>query len=246
MKSKAIEDLSSIELAKGHRQRLKNKFKISKNSLEDYELLEMLLFYVFARKDTKPIAKKLMIKFNNNLDNVINADVEQLKEVNGIGDGVINLFKLIQEINCRILRKNINVVGINNINTSNDEIKLNNLEAVKNYCKNKIGNLLKEEVLVLFLNNKCNLVAEEVIGMGSTNETKLCNSLIVTKAVSNASSKIVLVHNHPTGDATPSVNDIVLTKHLKNLLSNFGIILLEHIVVSKNNAVGIIESGMLD
>lgn len=225
-------------LNKGHRQRLRDKFKISQETLEDYELLEMLLFYVFARRDTKILAKQLLLKFNN-LQSVINADENQIKDVKGIGENVILLLKLIQEINCRILKNNI---GKN----TKKEITLNNLDVTKKYCKNKIGNLAYENLMVLYLNNKCVLVAEEIVESGSSNEVKVNNNLIMKKALNNASTKIILVHNHPTGDFTPSVQDILLTKNLKNLFANFGIELLEHIVVSENGAIGIVESGMID
>lgn len=236
-KNKNKKELNNY-LNKGHRQRLRDKFKISQETLEDYELLEMLLFYVFARRDTKILAKQLLLKFNN-LQSVINADENQIKDVKGIGENVILLLKLIQEINCRILKSNIG----KNIKK---EITLNNLDVTKKYCKNKIGNLAHENLMVLYLNNKCVLVAEEIVESGSSNEVKVNNNLIMKKALNNASTKIILVHNHPTGDFTPSVQDILLTKNLKNLFANFGIELLEHIIVSKNGAIGIVESGMID
>ncbi len=228
------------DLNKGHRKRLKEKFKISKEVLTDYELIEMLLFYVFVRKDTKALAKQLLLKFNS-IQNIINADENQIKEISGIGENVIILLKLIQEINNRIFKNNIS-----NNNNSKTIITLNNISKVKEYCKNKIGNLTHEEILVLFLNNKCNLITEEIITSGTANEVKICNNLIMKKALNNATSKIILIHNHPSGDFTPSVQDIILTRNIKNLFSNFGIDLLEHIVVSENGSIGIIESGMLD
>lgn len=211
----------------------------------------MLLFYVFSRIDTKSLAKTLLLKFDNSLNDVINADENQLRDIKGVGDGVIMLFKLLKEINCRILKKDIdkNNNGINNnINNIDNTNKptLNNISSIKKYFKYKIGNLIKEEILVLFLNNKYNLVAEEVINIGNVNESQINNSLIITKALNNASSKIILAHNHPSGDYTPSVNDIKITQDLKELLSNFGIDLVEHIVVSKHGAIGMIESGMMD
>ncbi len=235
---------STNDLNKGHRKRLRDKFKISKEVLGDYELLEMLLFYVFARKDTKNLAKQLLLKFNS-LQDVINADEDQIKEIKGIGENVVILLKLIQEINSRIFKTNM-CLNLNTKNINKQTITLNNIKAVKEYCKNKIGNLTQEEVFVLFLNNKCNLVAEEIITTGTINTVNVSNSLIMKKALNNAASKIILIHNHPSGDFTPSVQDIILTRNLKKLFLNFGIELLEHIVVSASGAIGIMESGMLD
>lgn len=228
--------LNPDNLTAGHRKRLREKFMISKESLEDYEILEMLLFSAFLRKDTKNIAKRLLIKFNNNMYDVINADPDQLREVDEIGDVAIGCIKLIHEILLRMSKNNI----------KNTEINLSNMSSVKEYCKNKIGNLVHEEALVLFLNASSNLVAEQIINFGNADEVKIYKNIIITKATQNGATAIILVHNHPSGDATPSVADLILTKELKELLENVDMTLLDHIIVSKNNTNSILSNSILN
>lgn len=229
-----MNDNNSIQLL-GHRQRLRERFLISQKSIPDYELLEMLLFLAFPRKDTKNLAKLLLNKFKN-LENIFNADNGQLKSINGIGDGVVHIIKLVQELHLRILKEKID----------NTEIKLSNIQSVKQYCKSKIGFLVNEKILVLFLNNSSILIAEEIISFGDSNKTMLSTSSLISKANQNGAIAIILVHNHPSGDPNPSIQDIDMTKNLEKILFQVGIKLLDHIIVSKNKSFSFYESNLLE
>ena len=227
--------INKNNLNAGHRQRCREKFVSCRDSMKDYELIEMILFFAFPRKDTKNIAKILMDKFKN-ITNLINADVDQLKSVNGIGDSVICVLKLFQEVHLRMLKENI----------EEDDIKLNSIANVVKYCKSKIGHLVHEEVLILFIDNSGNLVYEDVISSGSVNEVNVYKNLIITKATQNGACGILMVHNHPSGNSKPSQADIELTAEMYKLLKQVKMDLVDHIIVSRNDIYSFVERGMMN
>lgn len=227
--------INKNNLNAGHRQRCREKFVSCRDSMKDYELIEMILFFAFPRKDTKNIAKILMDKFKN-ITNLINADVDQLKSVNGIGDSVICVLKLFQEVHLRMLKENI----------EEDDIKLNSIANVVKYCKSKIGHLVHEEVLILFIDNSGNLVYEDVISSGSVNEVNVYKNLIITKATQNGACGIIMVHNHPSGNSKPSQADIELTAEMYKLLKQVKMDLVDHIIVSRNDIYSFVERGMMN
>lgn len=223
-----------IDFYKGHRQRIRERFTISQKSIPDYELLEMLLFLAFPRKDTKELSKILFKKFGN-LQAIINADIEQLKDVKGIGESAIFIIRLFHEIHLRILKDNI----------FNKEIKLNSTEAVEKYCKASMGNLTHEQVLALFINNSSNLVAEEVINVGNVDEAKVCKNILISKATQNGAVGVILVHNHPSGSAKPSAEDKLLTLDIQRTLRQVDISLLDHIIVSKKETFSFSRNNLI-
>ena len=227
--------INKNNLNAGHRQRCREKFVSCRDSMKDYELVEMILFFAFPRRDTKKIAKILMDKFKN-ITNLINADVDQLKSVDGIGDSVICVLKLFQEVHLRMLKENI----------EEDDIKLNSIANVVKYCKSKIGHLVHEEVLILFIDNSGNLVYEDVISSGSVNEVNVYKNLIITKATQNGACGIIMVHNHPSGNSKPSQADIELTAEMYKLLKQVKMDLVDHIIVSRNNIYSFVERGMMN
>ena len=209
----------------GHRENVRRRFKISKESLPDYELLEMLLFLAIPRKDTKPIAKMLLKKFRN-LEDIINADKDQLSSIDGIGEATIITLQLIHEIFLRI---------------SIDKIKkgkliLNSYEKIEKYCRTKIGYKIKEEMLVLFFNGEMELVNEEIVNTGNHFEVRMYKNIIITKATQNGACGIILSHNHPSGNYEPSLSDIKLTKNLKEILDQTELKLFDHIIVSNKGS----------
>jgi DNA repair protein RadC len=237
----------------GHRQRLRERFVISRDSLPDYEIIEMLLFLVFSRRDTKTLAKILLNKFGS-LGGVINADENQLKGVEGIGENTVVTLKLLQEIYLRMLRSELrtNNETDNEINneTNNENIispkpKLNDPKIIREFCRTKIGSLPQEHVLILFLNNSGILVADEIMNTGSTDEVGISKGAIVSKAVINGSNAIVLSHNHPSGNPTPTREDKILTTNLKKFLQEASIRLLDHVIVSTEKTYSFARSGIL-
>ena len=218
----------------GHRQRCRERFMCNRNCIKDYELVELMLFFAFSRKDTRNIAKVLMDKFKN-ITNLINADVDQLRGIDGIGESVICVLKLFQEVHLRMLKEDI----------EQDEIMLNSTEKVIKYCKSKIGHLVHEEVLILFINSSGALVHEDIISSGNADEVSVYKNLIITKATQNGACGIIMAHNHPSGNAKPSQPDIDLTSEMYKLLDQVNMTLVDHVIVSKKGNYSFVESGML-
>lgn len=219
----------------GHRQRLREKFISSKDSLDDYELLEMLLFLSNSRKDTKGIAKELINNFGS-LNNVLDARVEDLQKVPNIGLSNAIALKTVREVINRVLKNDIKQKGV----------QLNNSTKVEEYCKLSIGNSKNEVIKALFLNGKLDLVKDEIIGNGNINEVKLYKNVLIAKATQYGCCNIILVHNHPTNDVNPSVADIQLTIDLKELLSMVDMNLVDHIIVSKDYSLSMAKEGLMN
>lgn len=218
-----------------HRQNLRQKFLISQKALKDYEILEMLLFLAIPRRDTKQIAKHLMSRFGS-LCNVLNADKDQLMSIDGIGDGTVVTLQLIHEILCRAMLEDIKV----------KPIKIDSLGKVEKYCKVRIGHLVHEEMLVLFLDSRMCLITEEVINTGNHNEVKIYKNIIISKATQNGASGIILAHNHPSGNPEPSISDAKITKELENILYQLELRLYDHVIVSKNDVFSFNKAGLLN
>ena len=218
----------------GHRQRLRERFMASKESLPDYELVEMLLFLAFVRKDTKDLAKTLLNKFKT-LKYLINADENQLRGVDGVGDSVICLIELVHEIFLRILKSNIKP----------EELKIRNVSSAIEYVKSKLGSMVTEYVLILFLNNDYTLVHEKIVSMGDLDSASVYKNMIITQATQNGSKSIVMIHNHPSGVAEPSDRDIQFTRELSFILSKVDIKLIDHIIVTKDDYFSFLETRII-
>jgi DNA repair protein RadC len=208
----------------GHRQRVKNKFlKSNPESLEDYELLEILLFGAIPRKDVKPIAKKLLHQFGN-IKTVINSDLYSLTQLPEVSKSVYVNFATVKEIFRRIL------LG--------DEVKRENIlsswNALVDYLRIHIGNNLTEQFRVLFLNKKNILIADEVQSHGTIDQTAIYPREIIRKSLFHCAAAIILVHNHPSGNPNPSKSDIESTKAIVQACKPFDIAVHDHVIISKN------------
>jgi DNA repair protein RadC len=219
-----------------HRENVRKRFMTSRNSLGNYEVLEMLLFLAIPRKDTKAIAKLLLSKFGS-LDNVLNADVDQLRDVKGIGNNAICTIQLFHEIILRITREELE----DDMKT----ISLDRPKLIEKYCIAKIGHLVHEEVLVLFLNGSMKLVAEDIIGSGNASEAKIYNNILITRATQNGATGIILVHNHPSGNAIPSEADIDITENLLDILRGVGLKFVDHMIVTRSKCFSFRKVGLL-
>jgi len=216
----------------GHRQRLRERFLSgNQSSILDYELLEMLLGLVQPRKDTKPLAKRLLKLFGN-FSGIIGAEVGQLRAIDGIGDSTISMFKVIHESVCRILKENLMSRPL-----------LNNGERVVDYCRAGMAYLGREQHRILFLNSKNYLIADEMRVEGTVDYTYTYPREIITRALEVRAKAIIMVHNHPSGDHTPSKEDIVLTKQVQEIATKMEIYLHDHIIVSKKGAYSMKLAG---
>jgi len=207
----------------GHRDRLRQKFRESgSDALHDYELLELVLFRALPRKDTKPLAKDLISRFGS-YSEVINAPEERLAEVDGVGDAVITELKLIRSAALRLMREEVM-----------DRPVLDSWSSVLSYCRAAMGFEAKEQFRILFLDKRNRIIADEVQQEGTVDHTPVYVREVVKRALELSSTAIILVHNHPSGDPTPSRADIEMTRQIVEAARNLGITVHDHIIVGKD------------
>jgi DNA repair protein RadC len=219
----------------GHRDRLRKKFsKSGFDGFHDYEILEILLTYAIPRKDTKPIAKALITRFKT-IKNVLDAPVEKLKEIEGVGDNV--------SVFLRILRDTISEYYKE---VACETKVFNTLDHVVDYLKAVIGGKQNEVVHVLYLNSKNELLHSENLGEGTVSEAVAFPRKIVEGALRHNATSVMLAHNHPGGLAEPSDNDNRLTDAVMKALMTINVTLQEHIIISDNGFYSYRKSGYFD
>lgn len=213
------------ELNLGHRARLKTRFiNAPRRALPDYEVLELILFYAIARKDTKPLAKLLLKKFGS-LAGIVFADDSALKTIPGVGDGVIFFIKLLSDFFSRIC-----------VPQQKGEVHvLSSWLAVLNYCQLTMGFKKSESFRVLFLNKKNVLIADEFVDAGTIDKIAIYPREISKMALLHGASAIILVHNHPSGDPNPSREDIEITNKIIDALGPINVIMHDHVIVAEHN-----------
>ena len=205
----------------GHRQRLVDRFRDSGDSMPDYELLEMILFRVFPRGDTKPTAKALMAKFKSFAE-VMNASAERLMEVPGIGQRAVDEIKLVRASALRLLKKQV----------MHKEV-LGTWSAVLEYCRAAQAHDEIERFRILFLDKRNQLIADEVQQSGTVDHTPVYVREIIKRTLQLGATAIVLVHNHPSGDPMPSRADIDMTMQIIKAASPLNITVHDHIIVGR-------------
>lgn len=207
----------------GHRERLKNRFlKSSLESLPDYEIIEMLLFLSIPRKDVKYLAKELAGHFGG-IGKLINAEEHELLEFNGIGQNTIATIRLLKEIN---LRANKEIILSNPIISCKNELI--------RYFRSSIGHGSTEKIHVLYLNNKNRIIKDDILEHGTINHVAIYPREIIKKAIYYNATAIILVHNHPSGNAQPSSCDIQQTNILKEALDTIEVKFHDHVIISSN------------
>ncbi len=210
----------------GHRERLRARFHdAGADSLADYELLELLLFQAVPRRDTKPLAKALLARFGS-FSEVIAAPEKLLREVEGVGDGVAHHLKLIQAAALRFARDKVR-----------DQPLLNSWSSVIAYCRAAMAYENVEQFRVLFLDKRNRLIADQVLHTGTVDHTPVYPREVVKRGLELSATAIVLVHNHPSGDPTPSTADIAMTKQLVDIAKSLGIVVHDHIIVGRQGHV---------
>jgi len=206
----------------GHRERQRQKLISGGGSaFSDYELLEYLLMTAIPRRDVKPLAKDLIARFSS-LAGVFAASPEELMSVKGIKESAASLIVAVREAAVRMGRDDLA-----------DEPVLNNWDAVVRYCKTAFGRNKVELFAVLFLDTKKKLIKAQVLQEGTIDRTSVYPRELVKKCLDSGAASVIMVHNHPTGDLTPSRNDLELTKTIENALNAVDIELIDHLIVSK-------------
>lgn len=207
----------------GHRERLRERFYAAgPDALSDYELLEMALFPALPRRDTKPLAKLLLKKFGSFAE-VIHAPVARLREVEGIGDASVHQIKLLAAAASRVAKGEIK-----------RSIALSSWNDVIGYCRSSMAFADKEQFRLLFLDKRNQLIADEVQQTGTVDHTPVYPREVIKRALELSATALILVHNHPSGDPTPSQADIQMTKAIVDIAAPLGISVHDHIIVGKN------------
>lgn len=209
-------------LYSGHRQRLRDRFrKGGAESLPDYELLELVLFRAIPRRDTKDLAKRLLARFGSFAE-VVNAPDARLKEVSGVGEAVVTEMRLIRAAALRLMKGEITSSPV-----------LSSWNQVLDYLRAVQGFEHREQFRVLFLDKRNHLIADEVQGQGTVDHTPVYVREVVKRALELSSSAIILVHNHPSGDPTPSRADIDMTRLIVEAGKPLGVQVHDHVIVGR-------------
>ena len=207
----------------GHRERLRERFySAGPDALSDYELLEMALFPALPRRDTKPLAKLLLKKFGSFAE-VIHAPEARLREVEGIGDASVHQIKLLAAAASRVAKGEIK-----------RSIALSSWNDVIGYCRSSMAFADKEQFRLLFLDKRNQLIADEVQQTGTVDHTPVYPREVIKRALELSATALILVHNHPSGDPTPSQADIQMTKAIVDIATPLGISVHDHIIVGRN------------
>lgn len=207
----------------GHRERLRTRFReAGMDALSDYEMLELLLFRALPRRDVKPLAKQLIATFGSFAE-TISAPERRLAEVKGLGAAAITELKIVQAAASRLAKGAVQTRPI-----------LSSWPAVLDYCRTAMAFSEREQFRVLFLDKRNQLIADEVQQTGTVDHTPVYPREVVKRALELSATAIIIVHNHPSGDPTPSRADIQMTQSIIDIAGPLGISLHDHIIVGKH------------
>jgi DNA repair protein RadC len=217
-----------------HRERLRERFRNGGHeALADYELLEILLFRTIPRADTKPLAKALIKRFGS-LAEVLGAPEHLLREVEGCGQAVALDLKVVTASAQRMLKNDIQGREV-----------LGSWGQVIDYCRSAMAFEPREQFRILFLDKKNALIADEVQQIGTVDHTPVYPREVVRRALELSATAIILVHNHPSGDPTPSRADIDMTKLIIETAKPLGIAVHDHIIVGKSGHASLRGQGFI-
>lgn len=216
----------------GHRQRLRARFDASE-TLADYELLELLLFRALPRRDTKPIAHELIRRFGS-FTGAISAPSHKLRAVEGIGDSVVADFKLIRAAAERFAHANL--AAKDAVQSTADVIA---------YYRVLLRDAEREEFHTLFLDRKNHVIASECLGLGTVDHTPVYPREVLQAALRHSATAVVLVHNHPSGDPTPSRADVAMTQKIIAALEPVSITVHDHLIIGRHSAVSLREQSLI-
>lgn len=206
----------------GHRDRLRARFlQVGGDALPDYELLELVLFRLIPRRDVKPIAKELLKRFGTFAE-VLAAPSARLMELDGIGENVVTDLKVVEAAARRLVKGDVAKRQV-----------LSSWTSVIDYCRAAMAFMDKEQFRLLFLDKRNGLIADEVQQSGTVDHTPVYPREVVKRALELSASALILVHNHPSGDPTPSPADIKMTREIMEIAKPLGITVHDHIIVGR-------------
>lgn len=218
----------------GHRQRLRQRFLESGGKgMPDYEMLELVLMGAIARRDVKPLAKRL-VKVFGSYEGALTASPERLREVEGLGEAALALLKAVEASAVRLAQAK--VIG---------KPVISNWQALIDYCHAAMAHAPREQFRILFLDRKNRLIADEVQQTGTVDHTPVYPREVMRRALELSASAIILVHNHPSGDPTPSREDIEMTKEIADAAQKLSISLHDHLIIGQQEHVSFKTLGLL-
>lgn len=219
---------------KDHRKRLRDRFLAGgPTAVADYELLELLLFRAIPRQDVKPLARRLIEAFGD-FGGVLSASGERLREVDGVGDAVVTELRIVEAAAHRLAQGRVL-----------DRPVLSGWGALVEYCRTRMSHRETEEFRVLFLDRKNVLIADEVQGKGTVDHVPVYPREVVKRALELNASALILVHNHPSGDPTPSEADIAMTRQIGEAARALSIVLHDHLIVGRMEEFSFRSAGYL-
>ena len=227
-------DASDVHGATGHRARLRVRLlKAGPEALADHEILEMVLFLAVPRRDTKPIARALVQRFGS-YAGAIAAPVGELRGVEGLGEAGAAALKIVQAAALRLAKAEIAYRPV-----------LNHWDRLIEYLTAVLARERVEQARALFLDQRNRLIADEVQSVGTVNHTPLYPRELIRRALEHHATAIILVHNHPSGDPTPSPEDVAMTREIKLAASTLSIVLHDHVIVGNGKWVSLKRLGLL-
>jgi len=217
-----------------HRKRLRERFMAGgADAVPEYEILELLLFRAIPRQDVKPLARRLMAHFGD-LGRVMAASPTQLLEVEGVGEAVMQDLKIIEATAHRIARARVMQRHV-----------ISSWDAVLDYCHTTMAHRETEQFRILFLDRKNTVIADEEQAKGTVDHVPVYPREVVKRALALNASALILVHNHPSGDPTPSDSDIAMTGQINDACRTLGITLHDHLIIGKSAELSFRSAGYL-
>ena len=219
--------------AAGHRERLRERaLKGGLQALPDYELLELYLFRSFRRGDVKPVAKALLQRFKS-VEGVLGASVAELRQVHGVGEETALDLKLVHEAAVRFQRDAVQRRPV-----------ISSWSALLAYVRTAIAQEAREQFRVLFLDRKNQLIADETMNLGTVDHAPVYPREVVRRALELSASAVILVHNHPSGDPTPSSADVAMTREVVEAGRSLKITVHDHLVVGRDGVASLKALGL--
>lgn len=218
----------------GHRERLRSRLiSAGPDSLADHEMIEMVLFLAIPRRDTKQLARFLIARFGS-FAAVISASVPDLLAMEGLGEAGVAALKIVQAGSQRLARAEVLYRPV-----------LSNWERLMEYLQAVLAREKVEQFRILFLDNRNRLLADEAQAKGTVNHTPVYPREVVKRALELHATAIILVHNHPSGDPSPSTDDIEMTKEIKKAAATLSIVLHDHVIVGNGQWLSFRKTGLL-
>lgn len=218
----------------GHRKRLRERFLRDEGAaMPDYELLELLLCLALPRGDVKPLAKTLIARFKS-FSGVLSAEPAELEKIDGVGDAAVAALKLARAAALRLTEadaKTRDVIGSH--------------QALLDHCRAPLAHSGTEEFRVLFLDSKNGLIADEQLGRGTVNHAPVYPREVVKRALELGAVAVILVHNHPSGDPSPSADDVAMTRDVRAAAEALGVTLHDHLIIGRHGHASLRALGKL-